>query len=281
MSKNFSIHPSISLVKDTLVFFSYLCIVICWLIPNLLQGPFLIFQAQLIRFAFYMSLTLLLILYLTRTVFITIRDTLYILSEDKLIKRNPFKMHVIPLSEVTAFRFIQIPLGFGFGYIKTSSKKLRLTFLIDNLVELIQLLEVYLSKENGQSIFKSSEIEAFKHQARIADFHLRETFTIIKPLTYLIFGFLILGTVTTFWFWRLPLLFAIAWIIFSVTVPCIGFLVAYTVITKAISRQLTQSGSIAPEFDTSRIYSFTALITACTYLLIGIIFKNIWSYFWL
>ncbi len=279
MSKKFTIHPSVSLVKDILVLLTYFGIGICWSIPSLVEGTLELYRPQLIRFALFMSITLLIFLYLTRTVFINLSNTLYILSEDNLIKRNPYKVTTILLSEVTEFRFINLPFGFGYGYLKTPGEKIRLSFLMHNLIECIQSLEKYLHTHDMESVFKKEEISAFKHQALIADFHLRETFLIIKPLTYIICGFLILGVVTTFWFWQIPLLFALVWIILSVTFPCIGFLCAYIIITRAVSKQLSSHGSIAQTFETAKVYSATGLFTFSLYLLTGIIYKSIWMYF--
>lgn len=280
MSKKYFIHPSIDVVKQILYSLVYLGIAVCWIIPGFLHGPFLIYRAQLLRFSIYMSLTLLLLLYIIRSIFLNLKETIFILTGDRIIKKSTYKTSSIPYSEISAFRFLHFPFGFGFGVIKTPSKTIRLTFLIDNLADLLHTLQEYLNSESNEPLFNADEIENFKHQALIADFHMRQTYLIFRSLFYIIFSSLLLGMATTFWFWNLPLLFALIWIILSALFPCIGFLGAYIIITKKISVLIKHDAESAQAFNTSRIYHFSILITACAYLLCGIIYKNIWIYFW-
>ncbi len=280
MSKIFFIHPSIIVVKQILFFLVYLGIAFCWIIPSLLHGPFLIYRSQLLRFSIYMSLTSMLLLYIIRSIFINLKSTVFILTNDKILKKSMYKTSSIPYSEITSLRFIHFPFGFGFGVIKTPSKTLHLTFLIDNLADLLQTLQGYLNKENEKPIFNADEIEYFKHQALISSFHMRQTYDVFRSLIYMISSSLLLGMATTFWFWNLPLLFALIWIILSALFPCFGFLGAYIIISKEISKLIKIDPESAQSFNTSQIYHTSTLITACAYFIGGIIYKNIWIYFW-
>jgi len=278
MPKKFFYHPSISLVKQILVSLSYIFIVICWIIPFLLHGPLSIYRPQLLRFAIYMSLTILLALYFFHVVFYELKNTVFILTKDRLIRKSPIKTTIIPLSEVTAFRYIRFP--FRFILIRTSPRTIRLFLIIKNLSDLVQSLQEYFERENKHSVFNDLEIAKFKHRALVADFNLNQTFHIIKPLISITLSSILFSALTACWLWRLPLLFASIWIISGMLFPLIGYLIAYFLITRRFSLQLKQNPLTLPSCDTSRIYTLTALSIATAYLICGIIYKNFWIYFW-
>lgn len=276
MEKKFLIHPSIFLVKKVIVFSFYVIIVICWIIPYLFQGSLSIYRVELLRFALSMSVTIILGVYFLKMLFFELANTTYILSADRIIKRSPRKTKILLFSEIISFRYIKLPIGLGI--IRTSEKKIYLPLFVENLFELIQSIEEILKRDGKQSTLNKSEISRFKLNARISDFTLRQTYTVITPLFYIIFSFLFLSSITTIFIWRLPLLFSLFWIIFSLLFPCIGHLGATLIITQKISAQLKQNINIQPVCDTLRVYSITALVTGIIYLICGIVYKNLFYY---
>ena len=146
---------------------------------------------------------------------------------------------------------------------------------MENLFEFIQSIEEILKRDSKQSTLNKKEISRFKLNARISDFNLRQTYTVITPLFYIIFSFLFLSSITAFLIWRLPFLLSIFWIILSLLFPCIGHLSATLIITQKCSIQLKQNIDIQLVCDTVRIYSLTALVTGILYLACGIIFKSL------
>lgn len=273
MQKKFLIHPSIFLVKKVIVFSSYVIIAICWIIPYLFQGALSIYRGELLRFALYMSLTIILGVYFLNILFFQLANTVYILSADRIIKQSPIKTKILLFSEIISFRYSKFP--FGLGIIRTSAKKIYIPLFVENLFELIQSIEEILKRDGKQSTMNENKISRFKLNARVSDFTLRQTYTVITPLFYIIFSFLFLSSITTFFIWRLPLLFSIFWITLSSLFPCIGHLSATLIITQKISAQLKQSLSIQPVCDTVRVYSITALVTGILYLICGIVYKNL------
>ena len=151
---------------------------------------------------------------------------------------------------------------------------IRFPFFLENLSELIQSLMEILKKEGKQTAFNESEINRFKHNARIADFNLRQTYTVITPFFYTVLLFLLLSSITTFLIWRPHILQSLAWILFSFLFPLVGHLGATFYIARKISTRLKQNPDIQPSCDTVKIYSITAIITGVLYLISGILFKN-------
>ena len=276
MEKKFRIHPSLFLVKKVIVFSSYVIIATCWIIPYLFQEPLSIYRNELLRFALYMSLTIIVGVYFLNILFFEMANTAYILSADRIIKKSPIKTKILLFSEIISFRYIRFP--FGLGIIRTPTDKIYLPLFVENLFELIRSVEETLKKEGKQSTFNENEISRFNLKARISDFNLRQTYTVLTPLFYIIFSFLFLSSITTFFIWRLPFLLSIFWIIFSLFFPCIGYLSATLIITQKISAQLKQSIDIQPVCDTLRVYSITALVTGILYLICGIVCKNLFFY---
>ena len=276
MEKKFLIHPSIFLVKKVIVFSFYVIIVTCWIIPYLFQGSLSIYRVELLRFALSMSVTIILGVYFLKILFFELANTTYILSADRIIKRSPRKTKTLLFSEIISFRYSKLPIGLGI--IRTSAKKIYLPLFVENLFECIQSIEEILIRDGKQSTMNENEISRFKLNARISDFTLRQTYTVITPLFYIIFSFLFLSSITTIFIWRLPLLFSLFWIIFSLLFPCIGHLSATLIITQKISTQLKQNIHIQPVCDTVRVYSITALVTGILYLICGIVYKNLFCY---
>lgn len=262
-------------MKRIFVSFSFIIISIFWIIPNLLHESLSIYRPQLLRLSIYISLTILLALYFFHVVFYKLKNTVFILAKDRIIKKSPLKTTILNLAEVTAFRYIRLPFGFGFGLIRTSSRTMRLFLIIENLSELVQSLQEYFERENKHYVFNDKEIAKFKHRALVADFNLKQTFHIIKPLISIILFYILFSSITACRLWRLPLLFSIIWIIFGLLFPIVGHLTANFIIIRKISLQLKQNPPTIPVCDTSRIYSLTALIIATAYLICGILYKNL------
>lgn len=276
MEKKFLIHPSIFLVKKVIVFSFYVIIVTCWIIPYLFQGSLSIYRVELLRFALSMSVTIILGVYFLNILFFQLANTVYILSADRIIKQSPIKTKILLFSEIISFRYSKFP--FGLGIIRTSEKKIYLPLFVENLFELIQSIEEIFKRDGKKSTMNENEISRFKLNARISDFTLRQTYTVITPLFYIIFSFLFLSSITTIFIWRLPLLLSLFWIILSLFFPCIGHLSATLIITQKISTQLKQNIHIQPVCDTVRVYSITALVTGILYLICGIVYKNLFYY---
>ncbi len=279
MRKKFFIHSSIYSVKHLLFSLGYLAIAICWIILIFLEGPILIYRFHFIRFAVFISISILIFLYMCHILFITLQETMYVLTDESLIKKNATRAVLVSLSEVEVFRYIHLPFGLGFGFIQTSSKKIRLTFLIEHLSELLQSLEEYFTKENKRSVFQSREIDTFKHRALITEFNLRQTPTIVGPLMYIILSMMFLSLLTATQIWNLPVFFTIIWVLYSLLSPGISFIVAYFLITRRIAAQLKENPQVKPKYDLLKTYSYTALITLIIYLVSGIIYKNNWAFF--
>lgn len=271
MQKKFLFHPSIFLVNQVIIFSSYILIAACWTIPYLFDG---LLRYHLFRIALYLSLTILFGIYFLKVIFYELGNTVYILNEDKLIKKSPAKTTIILFSEIINFRYLRLPVGLGI--IKGPKKSIRFPFFIENLSELIQSIMEILKKEGKQAAFNEIEINRFKHKARIADFNLRQTYTVITPFFYTVLLFLFLSSITTFTIWRPYILQSLAWILFSFIFPLLGHLSATFYIARKISSQLKQSIDTQPSCDTARIYSITAIITGVLYLICGILFKSLY-----
>lgn len=280
MEKRYTIHGSIYVVKQFVFSVAYCIIVASWLFPFYLQVPYNLYRSNFIRFALFLSITMVVILLLSRTVFHILKNTAYIVTDTHLIKKTPLGTLTILLSAVTSFRYHHYPLGFGYASITVPGKTLRFTYLIENLAEMAFTLKHTLDQMDKSSVYNEKEIDTFQHQAHIGAFMLEQTFQVFYPLIYSVAGIASLGLITAFILWQLPLLFALVWMILSGLFPCVGFLVAYVLITRSYSRHLLQGINNAMHDRISRIYALTIIGTLCIYLLSGIVYKNIWHNFW-
>ena len=269
MQKKFQFHPSIFLVKQVIVFSSYIFIAACWIIPYLFDT---LLRGHLLRISLYVTLTVLFGIYFLKVIFYELGNTVYILNEDRLIKKSPAKTTIILFSEIIAFRYLKLPVGLGI--VRSTQNRIHFPFFIENLSELIQSIMDILKKEGKQNVFNENEIKRFKHNSRIADFNLRQTYTVITPFFYTVLLFLLLSCVTTFLIWRPRILQSFAWILFSFLFPLVGHLCATFYIARKVSVQLKQNIDARPSCDTVKIYSITAIITFVLYLICGILFTN-------
>lgn len=271
MQKKFFYHPSIFLINQVIVFSSYIIIVSCWIIPYLFDG---LLREHLFRIALYISLTILFGIYFFKVIFYNLGNTMYILDDDRIIKKSPSKTTIIPFSEITGFRYLK-PVA-GFGIIKGSNKSIRIPLFVENLFDLIQSLSETLTQEGKQSVFIESEINRFKHNSLVTDFNLRQTYIVITPFFYTVLLFLFLSSITTFLIWRPRLLQSLAWILFSFLFPLGAHLCATFYIARKVSVQLKQGDDVQPSCDTIKIYSMTALITGVIFLILGILFTRLY-----
>jgi hypothetical protein len=237
------------------------------------------YRTQLLRFSFYLTGTFVLMVYVIRTMFSSLQRNLYLLDEKSLIKKTPYRVEEILFSEVSAFRFTALPLGFGYGRFFAGKKKIVLPLCIRNLADCIDTILLRLNDAGKQTRYDQGEIGRFREHALIAGFHLTETGIILRPFLYIFLGFCLAGTVSSIWFWNIPVVFALIWILVSAVFPCIGFLIAYSQISARLRRCIRHNRFDDPGFATASIYKATTLFTLALYLISGIFFRNLWYLF--
>jgi hypothetical protein len=209
--------------------------------------------------------------YLIQMLFFQFKNTVYILTEEQLIKRNPVKIKTLNLTDIAEFRYFNY---LGVGIVKTETQTMFLSLIIENLPELIESIEGYLERKQRSSSFNKKESDTFKFHAHIAGFHLNHSTKIIFPLFYIIIFSLFISSLTAFFIWTVPVPAALIWTLCGVIFPCSGFLTATTIILRDVSIQIKKLGAIKPDYKTSTVYMYTTLITSLAYLIAGIVFKN-------
>jgi hypothetical protein len=278
MQNQFKVHPSIDGIVQLIAAIGYMLILVSWLVPLILQGPFVFYRPQFFRIAFYISFTLLFIIYLARLTIQTLKETVFLLTDTSLIKRSPVKQTTVLFAETESFRYIHVPFGFGIGFIRSHEKRIVFPFLIDNLPALVSGIHETLLRINKRSSFRAKEIDTFIHHARIAAFHQIHSITLLPAMLLFTVFSLLINTFTALFIWSIPLLFAFLWIMISMTIPGIGFLIGYAIITRNISRQLKITPENIPVYDASNVYLASSFGTVIFFLVIGILFKSNWTY---
>ena len=276
MDKKYFYHPSMFISEHIFISILYSLIMISWIVPFILNNKFENFQFSIFRISILITFTFLIASHLIKTLFANLKGTVFVLTYDDIIKKTPRKIITIPYADICQFKFIRFPFTSGYGLLKSSDDKIRFLFFIDNLNDLLTKLEDNLHMWKKESIINKKEMDKFKYVAAVSKYVNDYVFHSIKPLITVILYITISSVIIAFRIWNLPPVEALTWTLYSIIYPLLSYLIIHYLITQKISQQIRDAkmkvkdiGSI----DTSRIISYSVLISAIIYLLSGILYN--------
>jgi len=254
----------------------YSLILIFWIVPFILNQRFATFQFSIFRISILMTITLLLASHLIRTLFDRLKGTFFVLTPEEIIKKTPGKTVAIPFADVCKITYIRFPFSNGYGILKSSDEKIRLPFLIDNLNDLLTHLENNLYIWKKESVVNKREMDKFKFVAAVSKYVNDYLFRSLKPLITITIYSTIVGMITAFRIWNLPPIEALTWTLFSIIYPLMSYLFIHYFITLKISLYIKAKITIKEDIgsiDTSKVVSYSILISVIIYLVSGILYK--------
>lgn len=277
MEKKFFIHPSILIVEKIIISTCFTIIGIMWIIPFLLPLEFRQLRPGLFKFALFITITISLGIYFFRLIFNDLKHTEYILTTEHIIKKSPMKTVTIPLNQISAFQFVRLPFGIGYGQITTHKHKFRFPFIIENLYELILTIKGYFVGQDNNPLVNKHELSALINRAILSDFHERQARLILNPLFSITIYSVFFSFFVALWFWNMPLQYVMSWTFCGLIFPILGYLTVHYYLSRKVLRHLNSFPLMIPAIDSAGYYRTGAAITTLFYSITGIVYKVIAS----
>ncbi|MBD3320733.1 MAG: hypothetical protein GF350_06535, partial [Chitinivibrionales bacterium] len=136
-----------------------------WSIPWLIRFAGYMVIPEYYKMRIYLSITVLLFAGLVHFLSKEFKGTLYIVSDEKLELRQPYKKIVLYFENVTRFRYVEMPFVRGFAVISTPDLSIRLPFVIEHFSALVEAIYENLKRNNNEQVIAGEEYERLKRNA--------------------------------------------------------------------------------------------------------------------
>jgi hypothetical protein len=249
-------------------------IFLCWL-PTLLVYVFVYrdLYLPLIRLSLNGSMMVVFFALLTSILNRELQNTVYIVNNDGVIKKTPYKIKVAQFSGITRFRHVRFPLIKGYGQIEYSEGTIRLPFTIEKLPECIGDIEKRLETLGKQDVYDAENIRVFKQKALVSERTIDRISRAFPALSRISLGFMAGGWLVARDLWHLPLRWVILWALCGYIFPFSGFVLARWHIARGLERGMNKLDLSLPSSDEVKAYYLSGLGTFLAYLAAGIILR--------
>jgi hypothetical protein len=286
MEKTFRIRPIYFSLAKKLPRVSLGIIVLCWLPPILIYlALYREIYMPLIRLSIIASLTVTFISLLSAMILHELCNTVYIVSDISLIKKSPYKVKTLHFDRVIGFRYVHAFLFVRYGAIKVSGGILHVPFTIDQLPECIEAIKLRLDAQATKGLYDPRNIDTFQKMAQLHEMNLHRLQTSMAMLFPIIFGCMVEGAFVAQVFWNLPFLPVLFWSLAGIIFPLVGYSLAEVLLNlktlRAIETPWHDVSTLQNGYndhltiDTSKTYRTIGAIFVFTYIIAGIVFKNL------
>jgi hypothetical protein len=284
MEKTFYHHWYFFALAKRLPHTTFGLVLICWL-PMLflfLSGYHGIFP-PLFRLTIVCTLTIIFIALLAAMILNELCNTAFLLTDNSIIKKMPYKTLVIHFDHIIKFRYIKIPVLKGYGKISVKGGGLRLPFIIDNLPECIDSIRHQIDAFGNSGVYDEKNLMDFQLKATVHEISVQRLKKTANTLSQIIFGSIVGSAIISRIFWDIDLRGILCWSLFGIFFPIMGYIISGILLyRKTVNLQKQSSTPLAINYDDcfiaigeSKIYRITGSITGLVYAITGIVFKNL------
>jgi hypothetical protein len=202
-----------------------------------------------------------------------LQKTFYVVNDDGVIKKNPYKIRFAQFSSITRFRHVRFPFVSGYGKIEYDGGTIRLPFIIEHLPRCITDIEQRLDAHGKPKVYDAENIRTFKQKALISEQIIHQISRAFPWLLRISLGFMAGGWLIAQNLWRLPLRWVIFWTMCGFLFTFSGFMLAQWHIARDLERRMNKQDLSLPSIDESKTYYLFGLGTFLAYLAAGILLR--------
>jgi hypothetical protein len=248
-------------------------IVLSWVVPQILYWTDFVYLRSTTRLSLYLTFTLLALGMLVLRAGRELRDTVYIVTNDRLVVRTPTRVGSMLFEAVESFRYRRVAGLVGYGELRSGDTVIRLPAIIRDLSGLVSMVRRLLDEAGRDSVYDREEIERFILRSRVNDLSEERTYDAMPAVSLTALGAALLSFIVAVRIWHLPLLFAIAWSLLSGIVPAASYLVSNTLVSAAVRRRMKRGLDTPESVDPRQYYVAVGGAALVLYLALGIAFK--------
>lgn len=273
VNKNFEVYKHIlqmiRITSVSFVVFAFFFISI----PFLLRSDLIIFKESLLKLALFISpLFFLLSMALDRT-FVLLKKCKITLTESSIVFTGFFEKRTIVLAEVESFKYVKRVFGSNQLLLKTSRNTVKIPIYFFGLSEFIRLTRKQFNNLSKSSVYDSKNLVDFELKSRYTD---QVSSLMEMSVPSLLTAFLIifsLNILVILYFWEIPVIFAILWIIQSMLYPGASYLVSYSIVTGLIKKSIKDNPQNPKSPDIRGPFIYSGIFFGLLFLISGIMLR--------
>ncbi|MBD3317751.1 MAG: hypothetical protein GF344_18340 [Chitinivibrionales bacterium] len=248
-------------------------IALSWLVPEALRWTDSILIGSTTRLSLYLTITFAALGGLIVRIGRELKNTVFIVTNDRLVFRTPSCVRSILFEEVERFRCRRVGWFAGYGELQGEKTTIRLPAVVRDLSGMVSLIRRFLDEAGRDSSYDRKEVEAFVLRSRVNDLSEERTFESMPSLLWIIVATTFFSFVVAFRIWQLPALTAIAWSLVGAVFPVASYLTANRLISAMTYRRM-RAGDPHPEsLEPERFFVSVGAAAFIAYLVLGIAFK--------
>jgi hypothetical protein len=202
-------------------------------------------------------------------------ETVFVVFDDAIVKRGPYRIATVPFSEITAFRHVCIPFFRHYGSIRFKGGGIRISFRTTDHYKLICILQVMLERAGKSGVFSENNIARYKRAA----YHAESAHQRLARFMPYCLGVTMLtstvSTITALFLWKLPFFLAFLWSVFGLTLFVSAIIAAETIIAAWSHRAESSVSSGEKAVDETGIYFMAGAVFFIIFLSCGIALKTV------
>jgi hypothetical protein len=268
-------HSYFKTIARKLPVFTITLIVLCWL-PTLwvYLAIYHNFYLPLIRLSLNGSLMVIFATLLIRMVLRELNKTVFIITDDALIKKTAYKIKTGYFDQITRFRYVRF-LFKGFGKIDFQGNSMRLPFIIQDLSRCIVDIEDRLALRGKQHVYDNGDMRLFIQKAMVSDAVIVRASVSFPAVSRISFWLMFVSGLIARYYWGLPLKWVFVWSLCGFVFPYAGFLAALTHVARKLERGMDKKTFTLPIINEMHLYRLYGLMTLLLYFFAGVLFKKL------
>ena len=275
METTYYYHSYFKTIARKLPVFTITLIVLCWM-PTLwvYLAIYHNFYLPLIRLSLNGSIMVVFATLLIRMILRELNKTVYIITDDAIIKKTPYKIKTAYFDQITRFRYVRFFFK-GFGKIDFLGGSIQLPFIIQDLSRCIVDIEGRLSLRGKRHVYDNDEVRLFKQKAMVSDAVIARASISFPTVSRISFWLMFASGLIARYYWGLSLRWVFFWSLCGFVFPYAGFLASLTHVARKLERGMDKSTFSLAIINETHLYRLYGLMTLMLYFFAGVLFKKL------
>ena len=255
----------------TLSLIAIITLIVSWIPTLFTQLAYGMILPSALKAAFFLTCTVILAIAFFFLILKEIRKIEIIITDERLIIKNSYKLKVILFSEITSIKFISLPLHRGFLQIRSPNTSMAIPLYIENMEGLVQAIATGLVRYGSLDIFDKKVIADINVAANIYKCSNQRARHALFPLLCASMILFFFSMIVSIHFWGIGFIQLLFWSCTSIFVPPLIFVCSDITLNSKMRKAITTQ--TATESSQSTYLTVSIVVFLC-YFFMGWLFKS-------
>jgi hypothetical protein len=223
------------------------------------------------RAALFVTSTIVAAIFLVKFFHKEILKTDIIITDERLIIKNPYNIKTVTFSEITSVEYLKVPLHNGFLKITTNDNTIRIPLYIDDMEEFVQAFATGLVRFGGSEVIDRECITILKEVSQICSTSYNRAQNAFLPLFLGSILLLVFNLVVALNFWELTFLKLLFWSSTSWLLPVIFYIISDQYLNHQVKKSFKEK-TLMPEAINA--YCYVLFFILLIYFTLGWLFTS-------